>query len=240
MTAFLASVQSLEEARMVLEQGADVIDLKRPATGALGAVSSELAAEITRFVGGRRTVSATIGDLPCAPDVLAPAVKRMLAAGVDIVKVGVFEPQPPMKWWFELRRLCAQGWRIIVVLFADRAPDLRLLQRGAETGLYGVMLDTATKEGGCLRDWLEDTQIEAFIRRAQSLGLCTGLAGSLGVDDIDPLLCLKPDYLGFRGALCHRRDRIAALDACLVSRVRRQIPQGCDAVFSLQTLAASN
>lgn len=239
MSAFLASVQSLQEARMVLEHGADVIDLKRPATGVLGAVPSELAVEITRFVGGRCTVSATIGDLPCAPDVLAPAVNRMLAAGVDIVKVGVFEPQPPTKWWFELRRLCAQGSRIIAVLFADRAPELPLLQRGAESGLYGVMLDTATKDGRCLRDWLEDKQIEAFIRRAQNLGLCAGLAGSLGVDDIDPLLSLKPDYLGFRGALCHRRDRIAALDASLVVRVRRQIPQGYDAVFSLQTLAST-
>ena len=231
MTAFLASVQSLEEARMVLEHGADVIDLKQPANGALGAVSSELAVEITRFVSGRCTVSATIGDLPCAPDLLAPAVKRMLAAGVDLVKVGVFEPQPPAKWWFELRRLCAQGSRIIAVLFADRAPDLGLLQSSAESGLYGVMLDTAAKEGGSLRAWLKDKQIEAFIRRAQGLGLCAGLAGSLGVDDIDPLLRLKPDYLGFRGALCHRRDRIAALDASLVARVRRQIPQRCDAVL---------
>ncbi|MGH8580119.1 MAG: (5-formylfuran-3-yl)methyl phosphate synthase [Gammaproteobacteria bacterium] len=231
MTAFLASVQSLEEARMVLEHRADVIDLKRPATGALGAVSSELAVEITRFVGGQCTVSATIGDLPCAPDVLAPAVKRMLAAGVDIVKVGVFEPQPPAKWWFELRRLCAQGSRIIAVLFADRAPALGLLQCSAESDLYGVMLDTAAKEGGSLRAWLEDEQIEAFIQRAQGLGLCAGLAGSLGVDDIDPLLRLKPDYLGFRGALCHRRDRIAALDASRVARVRRRIPQRCDAVL---------
>lgn len=236
MTAFLASVKSLEEARMVLEHGADVVDLKQPAIGVLGAISSEIAVEITRFVGGRCTVSATIGDLPCAPDVLAPAVKRMLAAGVDIVKVGVFEPQPPAKWWFELRRLCAQGWRIIAVLFADRAPELGLLQRGAESGLYGIMLDTAAKEDGSLRAWLEDKQIEAFIRRAQGLGLCAGLAGSLGVDDINPLLCLKPDYLGFRGALCHHRDRIAALDPSLVARVRRQIPEGCDAVFSTQTL----
>lgn len=236
MTAFLASVQSLPEARLVLEHGADVIDLKRPATGVLGAVSPELAVEITRFVGKRCMVSATVGDLPCAPDVLAHAVKRMLAAGVDMVKVGVFEPQPSAKWWFELRRLCAQGCRIIAVLFADRAPAFGLLHRCAESGLSGVMLDTAAKGGGSLRDWLEDKRIEAFIRRAQGLGLHAGLAGSLGVDDIGPLLRLKPDYLGFRGALCHHRDRIAALEPSLVARVRRQIPQGCDAVFSLQAL----
>lgn len=225
MSAFLASVQSLQEARIALEQGADVIDLKRPATGVLGAVSSELALEIARFVGGQCTLSATIGDLPCAPDLLAPAVKRMLAAGVDIVKVGVFEPQPSATWWFELQRLCAQGSKITAVLFADRAPQWRLLQRGAESGLYGIMLDTAAKEEGSLRDWLEDTQIGEFIRRAQGLGLRAGLAGSLGVDDISSLLSLKPDYLGFRSALCHRRDRIAAIEASLVARVRRQIPR---------------
>ncbi|MGH8719286.1 MAG: (5-formylfuran-3-yl)methyl phosphate synthase, partial [Burkholderiales bacterium] len=41
-----------------------------------------------------------------------------------------------------------------------------------------------------------------FISRAKSLGLMTGLAGSLKVEDVPSLLELGPDYLGFRSALC--------------------------------------
>lgn len=225
MTAFLASVQSLEEARIALEQGADVIDLKQPAAGVLGALPPELAEEITRFVGRRCTVSATIGDLPCTPHKIAPSVKRMMAAGVDIVKVGLFEPQPPAKWWLELGLLCAHGQRIIAVFFGDRKPEGRLLRRCAEAGLYGVMLDTVAKGEGSLRNWLTDIQLGEFARRAQGLGLCAGFAGSLGVEDIDPLLSLKPDYLGFRGALCGNGDRAGVLDAKAVERVRRHIPR---------------
>ncbi|MGH8473542.1 MAG: (5-formylfuran-3-yl)methyl phosphate synthase, partial [Gammaproteobacteria bacterium] len=38
MTGFLASVASVQEARVVLEAGADVVDLKAPAQGVLGAL----------------------------------------------------------------------------------------------------------------------------------------------------------------------------------------------------------
>ncbi|MGH7006176.1 MAG: (5-formylfuran-3-yl)methyl phosphate synthase, partial [Alphaproteobacteria bacterium] len=39
MTGFLASVQSIAEARTAFQEGADIIDLKAPSRGALGAVS---------------------------------------------------------------------------------------------------------------------------------------------------------------------------------------------------------
>ena len=52
-----------------------------------------------------------------------------------------------------------------------------------------------------------------------------GLAGSLRMDDINPLLALKPDYLGFRGALCHELQRVAMIDALAVRRIRSMIPR---------------
>ena len=64
MTALLASVTDLQEARMALEAGANIIDLKDPARGALGAVSNDIQQSVTRFVDRRRLVSATVGDLP--------------------------------------------------------------------------------------------------------------------------------------------------------------------------------
>jgi dihydroneopterin aldolase len=64
MTLFLASVRDAAEAEMALACGADIIDLKDPSQGALGAVSLDAIASTVRCVAGRAPVSATIGDLP--------------------------------------------------------------------------------------------------------------------------------------------------------------------------------
>ena len=58
---------------------------------------------------------------------------------------------------------------------------------------------------------------------ARQAGLLAGLAGSLTLDDVDPLLALRPDYLGFRGALCRGRRRVAQLDPDRVAAVRLRI-----------------
>ena len=56
MTALLASVTDLQEARMALKGGANIIDLKDPARGALGAVSNAIQQSVTQFVDRRRPV----------------------------------------------------------------------------------------------------------------------------------------------------------------------------------------
>ncbi|HNI07365.1 MAG TPA: (5-formylfuran-3-yl)methyl phosphate synthase, partial [Thiobacillaceae bacterium] len=64
MSGWLASVTGAEEARLALAAGADLIDCKNPAAGALGALPRATVAEVLAAVGGRRPVSATIGDFP--------------------------------------------------------------------------------------------------------------------------------------------------------------------------------
>ena len=64
MTAMLASVRTLDEALLALRLGADLIDLKEPSRGALGALDHAAVRVMVRAVGGRRALSATIGDIP--------------------------------------------------------------------------------------------------------------------------------------------------------------------------------
>ncbi|NIQ14333.1 MAG: hypothetical protein GTO02_07985, partial [Candidatus Dadabacteria bacterium] len=64
MSLFLASVTNLEEAKQVLAADADIIDLKNPAEGALGAVDYSVVTEVVNYVNNQCLVSATIGDLP--------------------------------------------------------------------------------------------------------------------------------------------------------------------------------
>jgi len=208
--ALLASVADLEEAETALELGAEVLDLKDPRAGALGAWQPEhLSAAVARF-GGRVPLSATIGDLPMDPRLLQQAAERVAASGVDVVKVGFFTDSGRAHVLDGLAPLAARGVRLVAVLMADRDPDLADLAPFARAGLLGVMLDTADKRAGGLRSCLDDARLVRFVAAARELGLLCGLAGSLGLADITPSAGLGPDYLGFRGALCggERRDRL--------------------------------
>ena len=50
-----------------------------------------------------------------------------------------------------------------------------------------------------------------------------GVAGSLRPEHVAPLLALRPDVIGFRGALCHGGRRDAELDPIACSQIRALI-----------------
>ena len=221
MTKLLASVRSPGEALMALAGGADIIDLKEPAGGALGRLPDATIAAILRAIGGHRPTSATIGDMALAPAPVVGAVGRMAATGVDIVKLGMFAGDAATTL-SALARPTREGVRLVAVLFADRAPDLDLVERCADTGFYGVMLDTADKAAGPLTRQISRNALARFVERARQRQLFVGLAGSLSAADVPGLLQLEPDYLGFRSALTSG-GRDGPLDAAAVARLRALI-----------------
>ncbi len=238
MTGFLASIASLEELTPALEGGADLIDVKNPSTGALGAARIETVRAVVAAAGGRRPVSATLGDLPMEAPLLVEAARRTAAAGVDYVKAGIFPEGDVPGCIAALGRLATECTRLVAVLFADRRPDLALLDRLAEAGFAGAMLDTAGKDGGALPDHLPAERLILFIERARSVGLMTGLAGSLRLEHIAPLAALGPDYLGFRGALC-AGARTGRIEAARVRAVRQELDAARSATAAAGALMAA-
>ncbi len=227
MTGMLASVSSLDEARIVFDAGADIIDLKNPSVGALGAVPLKTAREVVRYIDGRCTVSATTGDLPMQVMPMRKAIFDMSACGVDLIKVGLFarELSPDLPGLFA--HCHGAGIKLILVLFADMAPDLgQVFACLGRSHLTGIMLDTARKDAGGLTGVVDGDYLESFLGLARQAGLVTGLAGSLKAVDIARLLPLAPDYLGFRGALCRSACRTEQLDTSAVAQVRALIPRG--------------
>ncbi|MEM7222821.1 MAG: (5-formylfuran-3-yl)methyl phosphate synthase [Pseudomonadota bacterium] len=200
MTRLLASVRSRAEAEVALEGGADIIDLKDPDAGALGAVAPEVMRETLAAVAGRRLVSATAGNLPMDPDVVRQGVEAVAATGIELIKIGLTKSSRTGACIDALAGTAERGVRLVAVLFADRAPDFDLIDAVAPH-FFGVMLDTAGKDGRGLREHLAFAALEDFVARAQGAGLFVGLAGSLKLEDVAPLTRLWPDYLGFRGAL---------------------------------------
>lgn len=226
-TRMLASVMTETEASIALAAGADVIDLKNPARGALGALDDTTIRAVIRTVAGRVPVSATVGDLVTMdPDEIALAVAGMADNGVDYVKVGFF-PAPGSRACLDALAVHARrGVRLVAVLFGDLGFEGFHVPDFAAAGFAGIMLDTAVKGGGSLRDRVADNRLAEFVAAAQASGLLAGLAGSLTIADIPPLVALGPDYLGFRGALCAGGMRTGGLDAAAVARVRAGIRDG--------------
>ena len=225
MSAMLASVRTREEALLALEGGADLIDLKDPARGALGALDSATARTIVTTIAGRAPVSATIGDFPSMdPAEILAAAQRTADTGVDVVKVGFF---PALSQAACARAMAplARGLPVVAVLFADLSRDPALVETLAECGFAGAMLDTAGKKSSSLLGHLDLATLGAFVQRVRGCGMFAGLAGSLREQDISALLALDPDYLGFRGALCAGGQRGGALDPAAFARIRAAIPR---------------
>jgi dihydroneopterin aldolase len=224
MTLFLASVRDPAEVESALAAGADIVDLKDPSQGALGALDAEAIAACVRVVAGRAPVSATIGDLPPDSNRVRGGVLETAALGVDYVKIGLF-PGGDAERGLNRLKTAARRVRIVVVLFADALPDVEAIGLAARIGAHGVMFDTMGKGAGSLTDHMTYMNLAGHIAMAKAEGLVVGLAGALAARHVPSLLALGPDLLGFRGALCEAGDRTQTLDAGRVAAIRALIPE---------------
>ena len=226
MTRMLASVRGPEEAEAAVTLGADIVDLKDAACGALGALDPDVVRAAVHAIAGRRPASAVTGDLPMQPETVAAAAAAMAETGVQFVKVGLF-PDARREDCVAALAALARGTRLVGVIFADLDPDeatrRALIAAMHAAGFAGAMLDTARKGGGRLLDNLDILALARFVETCRAHDLLAGLAGALEPPDIPRLLPLAPDYLGFRGALC-AGNRTGPLDPAAFRLVRELIP----------------
>ncbi len=221
----LASVVDAEEAALALRAGADVLDLKDPREGSLGACPPSVLRAVvglrdalprsrgTDPLARRVRVSAALGDAPNLPGTFALAAAGAAACGVDYVKVGLRgvrnedDSRVFVAAVAAAARDASPGVAVIAAAYAEAAAigsiDPLLLPGVAQAaGASGCLIDTALKDGRTLFDHLEAKAIARFITDCRRRGLLCGLAGSLGLLHVPRLLELGPDVLGVRGAIC--------------------------------------
>ena len=208
MTAFLASVCSLAEAREVADV-VDVLDLKDPSRGALGRLDAHRVAAIARWADDRYLLSAALGDAPMSVNEVRDACRTMEADRVDLVKLGLADQSA--RATIHALPQYVHNARMVGVLFADRNPDFEWLDDLARVGFAGAMLDTATKNGLTLLDVMSEERLGQFVSRTRSLGMFVGLAGSLRSEQLPRVFGLAPDFVGVRGAICEGGARSHAV-----------------------------
>jgi (5-formylfuran-3-yl)methyl phosphate synthase len=220
----LVSVVSAEEARRALTGGADIIDVKDPREGALGAPSPRVLSEVVQAVGTAAPVSVALGDMPNLPHTAALAARGAALGGAGYVKVGlrgVRELGEAVALMRAVADAVGSETSVIAAAYADAdalhppalAPaDLPALVE--RTGIAGALVDTCVKDGRGLYGWLAEPELTDLIARTRAAGASFAVAGQLTRRD----LCrVAADIVGVRSAVCRGGDRTAELDAELVA-----------------------
>lgn len=231
--SLLVSPRDFSEARAAARGGADIIDMKNPAEGSLGANFPWAVEDVVRRLRrpGLR-FSAAIGDFPDLPGSAALAARGAALCGVDFVKIGLRGSDTPARARTLLRAFAravrdaspravpvaaAYGdWRRIRGL---RPLELVAAARGSGIGM--LMLDTAVKDGKSLFDHLSARELDGFVRGCLGAGLRSALAGSLRLEDVRKVRLLGADVVGVRGAACAGNDRRGRIDARRVAALVR-------------------
>ena len=89
----LVSPINREEAIIASRGGADIVDVKNPKEGSLGANFPWIIRDIKEAVDGRQPISATIGDFNYKPGTASLAAFGAAVAGADYIKVGLYDIQ---------------------------------------------------------------------------------------------------------------------------------------------------
>jgi (5-formylfuran-3-yl)methyl phosphate synthase len=230
----LVSVANTEDAAAAVAGGADIIDAKDPTTGALGAVSLSMFAEIRATVAGLRPISAALGDAGDEAGV-ERIVRDYAVAGASFVKIG-FDGVSSRTRVSVLITAAMHGAAdhtgVVAVAYADadRAAGLDarvIVDAAAHAGAAGVLLDTADKHGPGLRALMTPAALACWVAVAHDAGLRVALAGQLTLDDLDYVKDAGADIVGVRGAACEggRRGRVTADKVRLLQlAVRRSGP----------------
>jgi (5-formylfuran-3-yl)methyl phosphate synthase len=221
MTRLLVSVRDAREAEIAIAEGVDLIDVKEPARGALGAADARTLEAIARSVAGRAPLSAALGEL-----LEAISMPPRLASQLRYAKFGLAGCARHGDWKDRWQRAIANlpaGVSAVAVAYADvnaaHSPEVEtVLANARAVGCAAVLFDTFGKSEGSLVDHLGLSRLNHLIAEARRVGLLTVVAGGLNGQRIRQILPLEPDYVGVRGAAC-RGDRSGRLDRRRVSKL---------------------
>jgi len=206
-TGLLVSVRSAAEAWEALRGGADIIDVKEPAIGSLGAASPDNLAAVAEVVQRCKTISAALGELRDLD-----AESMMIPAAVRWVKFGLSGCGTDPDWqrnMLSVRRRIEKRSpaKVVAVAYSDwqraESPSPRVVaQLAQEHRFEAFLIDTFVKDGTTLLDWIPSHVLRVLISELRSQGIRVALAGSIGRTMIEELLLLEPDWIAVRGAVC--------------------------------------
>lgn len=228
----LVSVRNADEAKLAVEGGAHLIDVKEPSRGALGRASVETWRSVRATVPGPIPVSVALGEIFEVAELAS--IKDEDYDGIAFRKIGLAGARA--SWREDLAGLLEasrRGPRWVAVAYSDwtiaEAPDPDSIVEWAlgEPSCAGLLIDTWEKPS-CRRvnktgEW------RARLARVRSSGKMITLAGGIDRRAIADLQSLNPHFFGVRGAACEGSCRLATLTKRGVAALVEQLAKSSEA-----------
>lgn len=214
MVKILVSPMNVEEAEKSVSGGADIIDVKNPLEGSLGANFPWVIKQIASLVkSAGKEISATIGDMDFKPGTASLAALGAAYSGADYIKVGLYgvRDETQAKKMLEPVVNAVRGYdkrkKVIAAAYADYSDinsvsPLELSSILSEISVDGIMVDTAVKDGRNLFDVMSEEDVKCFISHARKAGVLCALAGGIKKEHISIIKKLRPDIIGVRTLVC--------------------------------------
>jgi len=214
----LISPINTEEAREAIEGGADIVDVKNPKEGSLGANFPWVIKSISELTPEGMYVSATLGDVPYKPGTVSLAAAGAVVSGADYIQVGLYgtknyeEALEVMENVVKTVKDSNEDAVVVAAGYADAhrvgAVDPMAIPRvAADAGADLAMVDTAVKDGKTLFDFMDEEALTKFNDITHDYGLESALAGSVKKEQLEMLYDIGCDVVGICGAACVGGDR---------------------------------
>lgn len=225
MVSVLVSVRNVEEAKIALRAGVDLIDLKEPEKGAMGMVDLSVVSLIQSALPSNLPLSMACGELCDVPKQL-----NVIPKGISFYKFGLSNCKSTGNWVDNLLLLKDQvlllnkSAFVVPVLYGDylKANSIKpfaLLELLFEHSFFAIMIDTWGKDGSSVLDLITIDELLQIQNKCDVHNVKFALAGSLNLERVIWLIRegIKPAWFGFRGAVCKEMSRNKTIDFDLTS-----------------------
>ncbi|MBO7719779.1 MAG: (5-formylfuran-3-yl)methyl phosphate synthase [Methanosphaera sp.] len=231
----LVSAINLNEAKEALIGEADILDIKNPKEGSLGANFPWVIKQISQYVDKSKIISTTVGDVDYKPGTVSLAALGCAVSGSDYVKVGLYGTHDynqakevmdavvkSVKQYNDKITVVACGYADYYNINSVSSQDIIEVARDSNCDV--AMLDTYNKNGNTLTDYQSSEELASFVDKAHSYNLKVALAGSVNQSHITLLEQINCDIMGVRGCVCSGGDRNTGhIDNRLVKQLQDNI-----------------
>ena len=227
-SGLLVSVRSADEVAAALAGGADLIDVKEPAKGALAPAEAEVVAAVINKVKGKVPVSAALGEW--SPNAITDAHWH-LELKLNYVKWGLAGYSPRPGWGEDLldtRRQLPVGMEMVAVAYADwerakSVPPGEMARFAKRFRFKAFLLDTWCKDGKTLLDFATPAAVAELVESLKRLSITVAIGGSLRPEHVKQLKAVNPDYYAVRTSACAAGKRDGVIDAARVKKWKEAI-----------------
>ncbi len=214
MVGLIVTACSESEVDLLLSTDSiDILDLKDVSVGeSLGCPKLDLVCYAVDRRGkarSSRAISVPVGDFCCPVSCVRLCVELLDRLGVDFVKVGLAVRSSCDA--YRLLRLAVEGAssaKIVASCFGDwkligAVRPFEVVDVARKLDVEHVLVDTRTKSGKCLLDFVGLDELQRLVEYAHSHALKVAVAGGLTLSSVRLIVESVPvDYVAVRSGVC--------------------------------------